>query len=333
MFRVNEQVKNMSGLDRMILRAGYKGYDRQDDRNVTSKYKSFEAALKNSYQAEWITLDKGTENERRWRCLINPSRLTEQFDKKVISIDFESGVQEGTVFYWDRTDRYWMINLQQHTEEAYFRGIITRAEFQIDVDGTKYWAILRGPVETTTEWKGKHNIYWNNLNYSLALQVPKNSQTVHYFTRHKIIKVQMQFPDVNTGEMIEEFHNWKVVATDKYSSEFLIDVYLDEWNDNAMEDARVQDGGDGGSEDSSEQETPHIEGSDYVYGYDTDIPFSIVGDTGGTWTVDNDKVAKITSIEGNTCFIEVLVGKKSSFTLTYQSNLVSLVKQVEVKSF
>ena len=40
---------------------------------------------------------KGSENEQRQRCLINPSRLTEQFDKKVISIDFESGVEEGTV--------------------------------------------------------------------------------------------------------------------------------------------------------------------------------------------------------------------------------------------
>ena len=322
----------MSGLDLMKVRAGYKGYDSADDRNVKGKYKSFESALQNSYQAEWITLDKGTENERRWRCLINPSRLTEQFDKKVISIDFDSGVKEGTVFYWDRTDRYWMINLQQHTEEAYFRGIITRAEYQIDVDGTKYWAILRGPIETTTEWKGKHNIYWNNLNYSLVLQVAKNSQTVHYFNRHKVIKVQMQFPDVETGEIIEEFHNWKVVATDKYSSDFLIDIYLDEWNDNAMEDAS-REGGNPSPDEEPEQGTPQIEGPGVVYGYDTNIPFSIVNMSDGVWSVDNSKVAKITSIEGDTCLIEVLTGKKGEFNLTYQNDTSSIVKQVEIKSF
>ena len=79
------------------MRVNYTGYDTADGRNVSGKYKSFKAALKNSYQAEWITLDKDTENERRWRCLINPSRLTEQFDKKVISIDFESGVDEGNI--------------------------------------------------------------------------------------------------------------------------------------------------------------------------------------------------------------------------------------------
>ena len=44
--------KEMSGLSRMITRAGYKGYDSADGRNVSGKYKSFEAALKNSYQAE-----------------------------------------------------------------------------------------------------------------------------------------------------------------------------------------------------------------------------------------------------------------------------------------
>ena len=322
----------MSGLDRMKIRAGYKGYDSADDRNVTGKYKSFEAALKNSYQAEWITLDKGTKDERRWRCLINPSRLTEQFDKKVISIDFDSGVQEGTVFYWDRTERYWMINLQQHTEEAYFRGIITRAEYQIDVEGTKYWAILRGPIETTTEWKGKHNIYWNNLNYSLALQVPKNSQTVHYFTRHKVIKVQMEFPDVETGELIEEYHNWKIVATDKYSSDFLIDIYLDEWNDNSMEDARQPIDPETDPQEETEPVSPHIEGPNVVYGYDTDIAFSIVGAENGTWCIDNSKVAKITSVEGNTCFVEVLVGKKAEFNISYISNS-TLVKQVKIQSF
>ena len=99
MFRFVKTVKSMSGLDQMKKRVEYLGYDSADDRNVGGKYKSFQAVLKNSYQAEWITLDKDTENERKWRCLINPSRLTEQFDKKVISIDFESGMEEGTVFY------------------------------------------------------------------------------------------------------------------------------------------------------------------------------------------------------------------------------------------
>ena len=48
------------------------------------------SALKDSYQAEWITLaDENGEYNRKARCLINPSRLTEEFDKKVLSIEHD----------------------------------------------------------------------------------------------------------------------------------------------------------------------------------------------------------------------------------------------------
>ena len=80
-------------LENMKKRLEFAGGD-ADGRNVKGKLTSFHAALKNSYQAEWITF-----NEQKYRCLINPSRLTENFDKKVLSIDFESGIKEGSVFY------------------------------------------------------------------------------------------------------------------------------------------------------------------------------------------------------------------------------------------
>ena len=318
----------MSGLDKMKIRAGYTGYDLHDNLNVSGKYKSFQAALKNSYQAEWITLDKGLENERRWRCLINPSRLTENFDKKVLSIDFESGVQEGTVFWWDRTEKFWMINLQQHTEEAYFRGTITRADYELDVDGKHYWAIARGPVETTTDWELKHQIAWNNLNYSLVLQVAKDSNTVNYFTRHKVVKVKLTYPDVDTGEEIEEYHNWKVVATDKYSSDFLIEVYLDEWNDNEMEDQMIDP-----TPEEPDLAQPHIEGPRTVNGFDTDISYSIVGITGGKWLVDC-KVVKISSSTETQCVLEILTGKSHTFKLKYECEDGTVIEQeIVIKPF
>jgi hypothetical protein len=52
MFRVNKPNKKMSGLSRMLDRVKYTGYDTADGRNVGGKYRSFKAALKNSYQAE-----------------------------------------------------------------------------------------------------------------------------------------------------------------------------------------------------------------------------------------------------------------------------------------
>lgn len=321
-------IKNVSGLDRMRTRAEYTGYDIADGRNVTGKYKSFHAALKSSYQAEWITLNKGLNNEQRWRCLINPSRLTENFDKKVLSIDFESGVKEGTVFWWDRTEKHWMIDLQQHTEEAYFRGTITRADYEIDIDGDTYWAIARGPVETSTDWQTKHQISWNNLNYSLVLKVEKNSQTVNFFTRHQVVKIKLTYPDIETGKTIEEYHNWKVVATDKYSSDFLIEVYLDEWNDNPMEDAEIDP-----TPDEPDTMQPYIDGPRLVYGFDTDLSYSIVGLTSGAWTVNSSKI-KISSSTSTSCMLEILTGKPTKFILTFTGDDGTAVEQeIVVQSF
>lgn len=310
--RDTKQYKKMStGLDRMRARASYTGYDAADGRNVTGKYKSFLAALKNSYQAEWITLNKGKETEARWRCLINPSRLTEQFDKKVISIDYASGVDEGTVFYWDRTEKYWIINLQQHTEEAYFRGTITRCDYEIDIDGNDYWISLTGPNETSTKWNGKHGWEWNDLNYKMKATITKNSQTVQYFSRHNVIKLKLTYPDVETGDTIEEWHRWKVVATDKYSSDKVIEVYLDEWYDNSAEDNMRPV-----EEEKPNPMQPHIEGPRTVYAFDTDLSYSIVGLNKGKFVVNSNKV-KISSFTNNSCVLEILASKATEFTLSF----------------
>ena len=316
------------GLTRMLQRASYDGYDAADGRNVGGKYRSFKSALRNSYQAEWITLDKGGENERRWRCLINASRLTEQFDKKVISIDFESGIDEGTVFYWDRTNRYWIVNLQQHTEEAYFRGTITRADYTIDIDGHPYWVTVRGPVETATVWNQKHGITWNELNYSMVIEIAKDSRTVPYFSRHQVVKMKLMYPDAETGEILEEWHNWKVVATDKYSEERIIQVYLDEWYDNKAEDNMVV-------EEIGEPDLmhPHIEGPPACFVFDTDLSYSIVGLKAGKFSVNSNKV-KITSSTETSCVLEILASKATSFILTFTADDGTIVNQeIKVKSF
>lgn len=319
----------MSAFDRMKTRVEYKGYDLHDNFNVKRKYQSFLGALKNSYQAEWITLNKDSDNEKRWRCLINPSRLTEQFDKKILSIDFASGVQEGTIFWWDRTKKYWMINLQQHTEEAYFRGSITRADYEIEIDGKHYLAIARGPVEQTTDWQIKHQIIFNNLNYSLVLQVVKNSQTVNFFSRHQKVKIKLSYPDVDTGETVEEFHNWRVAATDKYSSDHLIDVYLKEDNDNEMEDNKKEP-----KEERIVEDNLYIDGPLTVYGYDTNIVYSVAGRGSGDWEISTTSLAKITDKTEDTCVIDILTGKPANFTLIYiDEDGTKIEQKIMIKSF
>lgn len=312
----------------MKARAGYEGYDIADGRNVTGKYKSFKAALKNSYQAEWITLNKNSDSESRWRCLINSSRLTEQFDKKVISIDFDSGVKEGTVFYWDRTEKYWIVNLQQHTEEAYFRGTINRCDYEINVNGDSYWISLIGPEKEETIWNDKHNIAWNDLNYSMKGIITKNSQTVNYFSRHEVIKLKLTYPDIKTGETIEEWHNWKVVATDKYSSDNVMEVYLDEWYDNEAEDAMISI-----VAEEPDLMKPHISGPAVCHVFDTDLSFSIVGLSNGKFVVNSNKV-KIKEMTETSCIIDILGSKAFSFILSYvvdENTKIDLT--IYVKSF
>lgn len=284
----------MSGLDRMRTRLGFIGAT-QDDRNVNSKLRSMHAALENSYQAEWIHLDK---DNTKCRCLINPDKLKDDYDKKEISIDFEYGLTEGDTFYWDRTDTHWLVYLQQYSEEAYFRAEIQRCDYQFDIDGTDYWVYVRGPVETAIDWRQKHNLTYNDLNYTLVMYITKNEETLEYFNRLNIVKFNE--------------HRWQVAATDKYSQPGIIQVYLNEYYDNEMEDNMRQP-------EIIEQEhlyDPFINGPQVVYPYDTALKYEIDNLTDGTWEV-NSRRAEITSQNVDSCEIDIKTSKAGKFILSY----------------
>ena len=296
-------------------------------RNTEGKLKSFHTALKNSYQSEWITLHKGEEKEKKVLCLINPSRLTEEFDKKVLSIDFEHGVKEGDVFYWDRTERYWMVNLQQHTEEAYFRGTITRCEHQALIDDKLYWITLRGPLETDINWIGKHNLYINNLNYSMRMEITKTKHTMDYFNRFKIVKIQNTYLDEDGTEYKEE-HRWQVVATDKYSSDTIIQVYLKEYADNEMEDAMIQN-----EKIIPDISQPYIDGPQFVNVYDESVVYTIKNSTDGKFVV-NSSLVKIREVNEDSISLDILTGKSGSFEIKYiKEDAEDIVLNVKIKSF
>ena len=309
-------------LENMKKRLQYAGGD-ADGRNVKGKLASFHSALANSYQAEWITF-----NGEKYRCLINPSRLTENFDKKVLSIDFDSGIKEGSVFFWDRTNQYWIVNLQQHTEEAYFRGDIHRCEFIIEIDGETYWTSLKGPSEESLDWTLKHNLAINGLNYTMAIQVTKNSKTIKYFDRFKVIKLKNTYPDIETGEIIEEEHRWQVVATDKWSNNGVIDVYLNEYADNAMEDAAVQP-----EIVKPDLEQPYIDGPQFVEIYQSLVEYSIKNASNGKFVVNSNKV-EIENSDENSCVLNITTGKSGKFEIIYQrENEDDIVLTVTIQSF
>ena len=294
----------------MFTRIQYAG-GVMDNRVDKSKLHSMQMALQNSYQAEWITL-----NDNQYRCLINPDKLKEDYDQKVISIEHSAGMKEGDVFYWDRTDTHWLVYLQQHSESAYFRAQIRRCNYEIEVNNHKYWVYLRGPVETALVWRQKHNIEFNDLNYSLLIYVTKNEETLDFFKRFQILKI--------------DGHRWRVAATDIFSQGSIIEVYLEEFFDNSLEDEQIKK-----EPIIFGEEEPYIDGPQFVEPYQTEIKYSLVNNLNatGAFLVSSKKV-KIVNSDNNSCVINVISGKAGEFKIIYrEEGKEDLELNVTIESF
>lgn len=293
MFRSFDKGEAMGGvLDNLRTRVEYMGATR-DDRLNAGKLKSLQAALKDSYQGEWITL-----RDNPYRCLINQQKLTTNYDEKMISIEFDAGMKEGDTFYWDRTDTFWLVYMQQYTEEAYFRAQIRRCDYEVEVEDEFYPVYVRGPVEENEEWNQKHNLVWNNLNYSLLMYIPKNEETNEFFKREQKIKF--------------DGNNWKVVAVDRYTQKGILEVYLKEDFNNSMEE----------EQNPIEVEPvystrPHIDGPQIVKPYDSSLVYEIKNSSSGTFVVNSKKV-KVISADSSQCELEIISGKSGEFEIRYQ---------------
>ena len=115
----------MINLELMKLRAKYANNDRQHDRMVQDKLRSFHRSLLYSYQTTWIKKD-GDENAEYIRALINPDKVKFDYDEKIVSIDPIHGFTSGDTFEWQGTNTHWIILKQELTEVAYFRGNVRR---------------------------------------------------------------------------------------------------------------------------------------------------------------------------------------------------------------
>ena len=316
MFKSFKRVEIMSGLASMKQRLKYAGGN-SDGRNVKGKLKSMKAALWNSYQGEWITIDN-RESKYPFRCLINPEKLTVDYNQKIISIEYEAGLKPGDTFLWNRTGKHFIVYTQFDEEEAYFRARIRQCDYYIEIDGEKYWTWVRGPVETALVWRQKHNIELNDMNYSIELFVTSNEITREFFSRHNVIKF--------------DGHNWRVAATDKYSQEGVIEVYLEEFFDNGMLDEMIPPEIE---KHEPDEVLPYIDGPQLVNVYDTDLTYSVVNYESAVEFVVNSNKAKIVSQDESSCIIEILTGKARTFTIECHSvdGLYNDTLEVKVQSF
>ena len=149
------------------------------------------------------------------------------------------------------------------------------------------------------------------MQYTKSNAITQNEETLKFFNRFTKVKINNE--------------NWIVEATDKISTEGIIDVYLKEDYSNTIEDEKEITPIDPVEPDI---DAIYIDGDVSVYPYDVK-QYNIVNSEKGFWSIDNIKKAKILSQSSSNCEIEIL-GNKGEFNLIYsadgQDNIILLIK-------
>ena len=224
---------NIKGIPDQHTRLQFHGGNLQQERMIKDKRRSLNRALWYSYQSAQV-LRTDAEYRKPVRALINPNKLKQDYDDKIISIGYEYNFKPGDVFEWIGTNTHWLIYLQDLTELAYFRGDIRKCSYEIawqDEDGEhSTYAALRGPVETKINYIQKHGISVDTPNYSLNMLIPLNDATLKYFQRYSKFYLQS-----DTNEYMNNVC-WRVAAIDWLSTPGILEVAAVEYYTNGTED-------------------------------------------------------------------------------------------------
>ena len=272
-------ISAIEGVTDQSVRLRQAGGNKQQERMIRDKRRSLDRAVWNSYQAAEV-LRLASENREPIRALINPNKLKQDYDDKIISVGYEYGFTCGDVFEWLGTKTYWLIYLQDMTELAYFRGDIRRCSYEIawiDEEGQlqKTYAAIQGPIETRINYLQKHEISIDTPNQSLNILLPKNDMTLKYFKRYS--KFYLKNDDTC----------WRVEATDAYSTPGILEITAVEYYANETEDD-IKNGIVGALIEEAEnpnEENNKIIGETFINPKQT-YTFKFKGTLATTWTVD-----------------------------------------------
>lgn len=248
---------------------------------IQDKRRSLARAVWNSYQAADVI--KTTAADRKpARALINPNVLKQDYDDKIISVDFDYNISVGDVIEWVGTNTYWLIYLQDLTELAYFKGDMRKCSYQInwEDDGEIYstYAAIKGPVETRIAASQSHGIALNTPNFSLSLLLPKTEEVLKYFKRYSKFYLR------------NEPTCWRVEGIDWLSTPGILEVTAVEYYANEDEDD-IEAGIVGGlieepkSPNTPEQESQII-GETFIK-VKTEYTYRFNGSLATQWKVDS----------------------------------------------
>ena len=223
----NPEENSISGIQHQSVNFRHNGGHKQQERMIKDKRRSFDRAVWYSYQAAEIAR-AGEEDAAPIHALINPNKITQDYDDKILSVGYEHGLKCGDVITWLGTNSHWLIYLQDLTELAYFHGDIRRCSYEIaweDEKGIhKVHVALKGPNESRIRTQANHGISMDLPNYSLSILMPKNEDTLKYFTRYNKFYLQG--------------HNtcWRIEAVDQFSTPGILEISAAEYYANKDED-------------------------------------------------------------------------------------------------
>lgn len=303
----------MSALENMKTRLDYNGGIAQIARMNADKLRSLKKAMTASYQAATAILADG----RQFKCLINPDKIKNTYDNKILSIPFEDvclnaskkgttsqgivpiNLKAGDVFTWKENGSQWLVYLQRLEETAYFRSEIRKCNKTIEINGNKYSVYVRGPEQLTIDWQKGNLEMFNKENYTLLMYITKNEETLDYF--HRFTKIEIDgLP-------------WEVQVVDSIATEGIIEVSLKETYKNTIE-----------KEIEEEEEIVIPEKKDiYIKGFDKTLPYEeylyeIIGTKDeGVWEISNNKAKIIGEKNELQVKIGIITGRSGSFVLRY----------------
>ena len=225
---------DIQGVNNQFVRLNHQGGNLQQNRMIKDKRRSLDRALVYSYQGADVRKIDSTSDDYV-RALINPNKLKQDYDDKIISVGYEHHFECGDIFEWKGTETYWLIYLQDLTELAYFRGDIRKCSHQInweDENGKhSTYAAIRGPVETKINYIQKHGISIDTPNYSLNILLPETADTLSYFQRYN--KFYLADDELKVC--------WRIEAIDWLSMPGVLEINAVEYYTNEFED-NLEDG-------------------------------------------------------------------------------------------
>ena len=311
---------SLAGISMLAKRISQAGGRTQQERMIRDKRRSLDKALLYSYQGAFVKKvqdlnDIPPTQQPPVRALINPDKVKQDYDDKIISIGYEHAYKAGDVFEWVNTNSYWLIYLQDKTELAYFRGEIRRCRYTInykDEDGIEHMAhaAIRGPVETKINYIQKNGISVDRPNFSLHILLPGNQDNIDYFNRYS------KFYLMEDSKKI----CWRVEAVDWISTPGILEIDAVEYYSNEFEDD-IENGIAGGliikEENPNDNEIEELIQGDTFIKPKGIYQYEYIGENLSSWEIDSSYPINYKIIDDRTIKLRWTAGYSGQFEIKY----------------